>query len=338
MDKKDSVSWNAIIAGCAQNDHSYRAFFFNKMRLTLQKPDSLTVVTLLQASASTAALHQGKWFHNFVIRSCIRPCILVDTALVDIYCKCGDLDASAKCFRVMLQRDLISWSTIIAGCGSHGKGETALSMYFELLHSGMEPNKVIFLSVLSACSPNGLVDQGLSIFQSMSRDFGIQPGLEHSACIVDLLCRAGRVEEAYNFYKENFPEPAVDVLSMLLDACKANGNLELADVIAQDVIMLRPSSAGNYVQIAHCYAPISRWNSVGEALTQMRSLGLRKLPGWSFIDLHATVTTFFSSQNAHPKHEEIVATMKTLGWEMSIEVGGLNFKMNEIHHIFLDEL
>ncbi|XVF27928.1 hypothetical protein REPUB_Repub14bG0151800 [Reevesia pubescens] len=336
IDRKDLVSWNAIIAGCAQNDHLSKAlFFFNKMRLTLQKPDSLTVVSLLQASASTGALNQGRWFHNLVIRSCLRPCILVDTALVDMYCKCGDLDVAVKCFRMMLQRDLISWSTIIAGYGSHGKGETALSMYFELLRSGMEPNKVIFLSVLSACSHNGLVDQGLSIFQSMSRDFGIQPELEHCACVVDLLCRAGRVEEAYNFYKGNFPKPAVDVLSMLLDACRACDYLELGDVIAQDVITLRPASAGNYVQIAHCYASMSRWNNVGETWTQMRSLGLRKLPGWSSIDLHGTVTTFFSGQNAHKKHEEIVATLKTLGWEMS-EVG-VNFKLKEIHYIFLDE-
>ncbi|KAK6269054.1 hypothetical protein QUC31_013214 [Theobroma cacao] len=335
INKRDLVSWNAIISGCAQNDHLSKAlFFFNKMRLTLQKPDSLTAVTLLQASASTGALHQGKWFHNFVIRSCLRPCILVDTALVDMYCKCGDLDAAVKCFRVMSQQDLISWSTIIAGYGSHGKGEMALNMYFEFLHSGMEPNKVIFLSVLSACSHNGLVDEGLSIFQSMARDFGIQPELEHRACIVDLLCRAGRVEEAYNFYKGNFSEPAVDVLSILLDACRANDNLELGDVIAQDVIRLRPASAANYVQIAHCYASMSRWNSVGEAWSQMRSLGLRKLPGWSFIDLHGTVTSFLSGQNAHPKHEEIVATLKTLSWEMS-EVC-MNFKMHQILDIFLE--
>ncbi|KAB2025947.1 hypothetical protein ES319_D06G185000v1 [Gossypium barbadense] len=335
MDRKDPVSWNAIIAGCAQNDYLSKAFFFfNKMRSTLQKPDSITVVTLLQMSASTGALHQGKWFHNFVIRSYLRPCILVDTALVDMYCKCGDLDSAVKCFREMLQWDLISWSAIIAGYGSHGKGETALSMYFELLHSGMKPNKVIFLSILSACSHNGLVDPGLSIFESMSRDFGVQPGVEHHACIVDLLCRAGRVEEAYNFYKGSFLEPAVDVLSMILDTCRANGNLELGSIIAQDVIMLKPNSAGNYVQIAHCYASMSRWNRMGEAWTKMRSLGLRKLPGWSIIDLHGRVTTFFSGQTAHPKHEEIVATLSILWWEIS--EAGVNFKMKEVHDMFLD--
>ncbi|KAE8728840.1 Pentatricopeptide repeat-containing protein [Hibiscus syriacus] len=335
MDKKDSVSWNAIISGCAQNDNLSKAlFFFNKMRSTLQKSDSLTVVILLQIITSTSALHQGKWFHNFVIRSCLRPCILVDTALVDMYCKCGDLDSAVKCFREMSQRDLISWSTIIAGYGSHGKGEAALSMYFEFLQSGIKPNKVFFLSTLSACSHSGLVDQGLSIFHSMSRDFGIQPGVEHRACIVDLLCRAGKVEEAYNFYKENFSEPIADVLSMLLDTCRANDNLELADVIAQDVIMLKPTSAGNYVQIAHCYASMSRWNSMGEAWTQMRSLGLRKLPGWSFIDLHGIVTMFFSGQNTHPKHEELVCTLSTLRWEMSED--GVNFKMNEVRDMFFD--
>ncbi|XP_030492191.2 pentatricopeptide repeat-containing protein At4g04370 [Cannabis sativa] len=317
MSKRDLVSWNAIVAGYAQNGHLCEGLFlFSEMRKTLQKPDSLTVVSLLQACASIGALHQGKWIHNFVIRSCIRPCILVDTALVDMYSKCGDLKNAKKCFNEMSEQDLVSWGTIISGYGFHGKGKTALKMYSEFLHTGIQPNNVIFLSVLSACSHNGLVDQGLSIFQSMTEEFGIAPNLEHRACIVDLLSRAGRVEEAYKFYKQEFAEPCIDVLGILLDACRNKGNVELGEIIARHLLMLKPMDSGNYVQLAHSFASMNRWEGVGETWAQMRSLGLKKLPGWSFIELHGTIETFYTSHNSHPRLEDIVLTLKALKMEM----------------------
>ncbi|KAH0970021.1 hypothetical protein GBA52_022177 [Prunus armeniaca] len=316
--KRDLVSWNAIVAGYAQNGNIHEALvLFSEMRATLQKPDSLTVVSLLQACASLGALHQGKWIHNFTMRSCLRPCILIDTALVDMYSKCGDLDRAHKCFVEMSNQDLVSWSTIISGYGCHGKAETALRMYSEFLHTGMKPNHVIFLSILSACSHNGLVNTGLSIYQSMTEDFGISPSLEHRACVVDLLSRAGRVEEAYDFYKRVFQEPAVDVLGILLDACRTKGNEELGNIIAEEIFTLRPVDAGNYVQLAHSYASMNRWDGVGEAWTQMRSLGLKKLPGWSFIELHGTVITFFTDHNTNPQYDDMLSILKMLSWEMS---------------------
>ncbi|XP_004486315.2 pentatricopeptide repeat-containing protein At4g04370 [Cicer arietinum] len=319
MSKRDLVSWNAIVAGYAQNGYVCKAFsFFNEMRSCQLRPDSITAVSLLQGCASTGQLHPGKWIHGFVIRNGLRPCIVVDTSLVDMYCKCGDLDTAQRCFNQMPGQDLVSWSAIIAGYGYHGKGETALRLYSKFLESSIKPNHVIFLSVLSSCSHSGLIDQGLNIYESMTRDFGIAPNLEHHACMVDLLCRAGKVEEAYNLYKKMFSDPVLDVLGIILDACRANGNDELGDTIANDILKLRPMSAGNYVQLAHCYASINKWEGVGEVWTHMRSLGLRKIPGWSFIDIHGTITTFFTDHNSHPQFLEIVNTIKILRKEMDI--------------------
>ncbi|KAL6990744.1 hypothetical protein U1Q18_008866 [Sarracenia purpurea var. burkii] len=323
MEKKDVISWNAIVAGYAQNGNLCKSLYlFNEMRTSLQRPDSITVVSLLQACAAIGALHQGKWIHNFIIRSRLGPCILIDTALVDMYSKCGDLDTARKIFDMMSQYDLISWSTIIAGCGSHGKGEIALEMYSKFLLTGIEPNHVIFLSVLSACSHNGLVDQGLNVFYAMRKDFRVEPRLEHLACIVDLLSRAGRVEDAYDFYKRNFPEPTVDVLGILLDACRTSGNLELGEIIARDIVMLKPMDAGNYLQLVHSYASVDRWDGVNEAWIQMRSLGLKKLPGWSFIELNGTITTFFTHHSSHPQYKETIQLLKFLSKEIR-ELGNL---------------
>ncbi|KAK7245891.1 hypothetical protein RIF29_40745 [Crotalaria pallida] len=317
MSKRDLVSWNAIVTGYVQNGYVSKALFlFNEMRIDHQIPDSITIVSLLQGCASTGQLYLGKWIHSFVIRNSLNPCIMVDTSLVDMYCKCGDLDSAQRCFTQMPSHDLVSWSTIIAGYGYHGKGETALRLYSEFLGSGIKPNHVIFLSILSSCSHNGLIDQGLKIYESMTKSFGVTPNLEHHACLVDLLGRAGRVEEAYNLYKKVFSDPVLDVLGILLDACRANGNNELGDTIASDILMLRPMSAGNYVQLAHCYASTNKWEEVGEAWTHMRSLGLRKIPGWSFIDLHGNITTFFTDHNSHPQFQEIVFTLKKLRREM----------------------
>ncbi|KAG5011446.1 hypothetical protein AAZX31_09G006200 [Glycine max] len=317
MNRRDLVSWNAMVTGYAQNGYVCEALFlFNEMRSDNQTPDSITIVSLLQGCASTGQLHLGKWIHSFVIRNGLRPCILVDTSLVDMYCKCGDLDTAQRCFNQMPSHDLVSWSAIIVGCGYHGKGEAALRFYSKFLESGMKPNHVIFLSVLSSCSHNGLVEQGLNIYESMTKDFGIAPDLEHHACVVDLLSRAGRVEEAYNVYKKKFPDPVLDVLGIILDACRANNNNELGDTIANDILMLRPMDAGNFVQLAHCYASINKWEEVGEAWTHMRSLGLKKIPGWSFIDIHGTITTFFTDHNSHPQFQEIVCTLKILRKEM----------------------
>ncbi|KAK2447888.1 pentatricopeptide repeat-containing protein [Trifolium repens] len=334
MSKRDLVSWNAIVAGYAQHGSVYKAFsLFNEMRYCHQTPDSITIVSLLQGCASAGQLHPGKWIHGFVIRNGLTPYILVDTSLVDMYCKCGDLDTAQRCFNQMPSQDLVSWSAIIAGYGYHGKGETAFRLYTKFLESSIKPNHVIFLSVLSSCSHNGLIDQGLNIYESMTRDFGIVPNLQHHACVVDLLCRAGKVEEAYNLYKKVFSEPVLDVLGIILDACRANGNNEFGHTIANDIIKLRPMSAGNYVQLAHCYASINKWEGVGEVWTNMRSLGLRKIPGWSFIDINGTISTFFTDHNSHPQFLEIVNTMKILREEMNkMEEVDINFESNHTHH------
>ncbi|KAM7255487.1 hypothetical protein ACFE04_026189 [Oxalis oulophora] len=322
MSKRDLVSWNALITGCAQNGELDRALsLFNEMRKNHQKPDSFTVVTLLQGCASIGALHQGKWVHNFVTRNYLRPSILVDTALIDMYSKCGDLDSAQKCFDNTLHRDLILWSSIIAGYGCHGEGNIALKLYSDFLHTENKPNHVIFLSVLSACSHNGLVDEGLTIFESMKKDFGIQPRLEHHACIVDLLCRAGRVNEAFMFYKENFPEPSLDVLGILLDGFRTSDNKEFSEMIVREIISLKPSDAGNFVQLARSYASMNKWDGKGEALVRMRSLGLKKLPGWSYIELHGEINIFFMQHSSHPLLETIVSVLKTLNVEVR--------KMNE---------
>ncbi|CAA7054342.1 unnamed protein product [Microthlaspi erraticum] len=316
MVERDLVSWNAVISGHAQNGDLCKALLlFEEMKFEAeQRVDSLTVVSLLQACSAAGALPVGRLIHCIAVRSFIRPCTLVDTALVDMYAKCGYLEAAQRCFDSILRKDSVSWGTLIAGYGFNGKGDIALEIYSEFLRSGMEPNHVVFLAVLSSCSHNGMVQRGLEIFSSMGRDFGVEPNHEHLACVVDLLCRAKRVEEAFEFYKDNFTKPSIDVLGIILDACRANRKTEVEDVICRDMIELKPVDAGHYVRLAHSFAAMKRWDDVSKSWSQMRSLGLKKLPGWSKIELSGRITTFFMNHTSHS--DESVSVLKLLSKEM----------------------
>ncbi|KAL0712813.1 hypothetical protein Bca4012_019791 [Brassica carinata] len=316
MNERDLVSWNAIISGHAQNgDLTSALLLFKEMKFkTAHGVDSLTAVSLLQACSSAGALRIGRLIHCVVIRSYIRTCTLVDTALVDMYLKCGYLEVAKRCFDSISRKDSVSWGTLIAGYGFHGKGETAMEIYSEFLGSGMEPNHLIFLAVLSSCSHNGMVKDGLEIFTSMVRDFGVEPNREHLACVVDLLCRAKRVEEAFKFYKENFTKPSIDVLGIILDACRVNGETEVEDVVCRDMIELKPVDAGHYVRLAHSFATMKRWDDVSESWKQMKSLGLKKLPGWSKIEMNGSTTTFFMNHTSHS--DETASVLKLLSMEM----------------------
>ncbi|KAK9715034.1 hypothetical protein RND81_06G138300 [Saponaria officinalis] len=317
MSDRDVVSWNAVVAAYAENGDLWNALgFLNEMKSALQTPDTITVVSLLQACASCGALEQGRWIHNVVVKTFSQPSIKVETALVDMYSKCGDLKTAHKCFNHMPKHDVVSWSAMITGYGSNGQGDMALKLYSDFLQTGIQPNRVLFLSVLFSCSHNGLVSEGLCIFKSMVDEFDITPENEHRTCIVDLLCRAGRVGEAYEFIKTMFSKPTVEALGILLDACRMKGDAKLGEIVAQDIMMLKPVCAENYVQLANSFASMNKWDGVNDAWTQMKALGLRKLPGWSHIQQHGKITTFCKGQSDHPEHEDIVSVLEILSSQM----------------------
>lgn len=311
MQDRDLVSWNALVSGFAHNGQLEEAInLFIRMISVMQRPDTITIVSLLQGCASLGALQHGRLIHNFMIRHDLNSCISMETSLVDMYSKCGDIKMARKCFDRMSEQDVVSWSAIIAGYGTHGMGDVALKMYSKFLSTEMEPNNVMFLSVLSACSHSGLVSQGLAIFNSMKEEFAIEPSIEHCACIVDLLCRAGRVEEAFRFFQRMSPMANADVLGIILDACRVSGGAVLAEEVVKEMTKLRPDSAGIYVQLAHNYAAMNCWDGVGETMRRMRALGLKKTPGWSFVEANGSKNTFFADDASHPQWDDMVWLFK----------------------------
>ncbi|CAA6673191.1 unnamed protein product [Spirodela intermedia] len=288
-----------------------------KMVETGLRPDSITVLLLLKGSASLGSLRHGRPLHGFLVRNQQwPPAVAAMTALVDMYCKCGELRVARSCFDSIMaaERDLVSWSSMIAGYGSHGSGEAALELFSAFLSTGIPPNRVVFLAALSACSHAGLVGDGLRIFRSMAEDFGLSPEMEHCACVVDLLGRAGMLREAAAVARST---PTSEVLGILLDASRTHGDAALAEEVAAEILAMEPAAAGSYVQLAQGFSAASRWDAVGESWARMRSLGLKKTPGWSSVEVNgAAAATFFVGQSSHPQHGELTSLLRNLYKEM----------------------
>eukprot|EP01018_Ginkgo_biloba_P006709 Gb_15874 [translate_table: standard] len=317
MSKRNVVTWSSMIAGYTQNGHANKALMlFNQMHLADVKPNSITMVSVLSACAHLGALLQGEWIHDYIIRSGFEFDVSVGTALIDMYAKCGSIENARQCFNKMAKRDVVSWSAMIAGYGIHGYGKDALALFSQMQQTGMKPNHITFISVLSACSHAGLVDEGWQYFDCMTRDYSIQPMMKHYACMVDLLGRAGHLDKAHDFIKRMPIEPDAGVWGALLGACRIHRNFKLGECVAEHLFDLEPRNIGYYVLLSNIYAVAGRWDDVAKMRTLIRDRGLRKTPGCSFVEINNKVYTFLVGDKSHPQTEKIYAMLETLAGQM----------------------
>eukprot|EP01018_Ginkgo_biloba_P034731 Gb_12556 [translate_table: standard] len=331
--KPNVISWNSIIGGYAQNGFGDMALkFFREMQLTRLKPNFVTIVSALPACANLASLGQGKEIHAYIIRSGLEFDAFVGSALVDMYSKCGSIEYARHVFDKMSQRNVVSWNAMLTGYAMHGNGKKALTFFNHMQEAGIKPDHITFTAVLSACSHAGLVDEGWQYFNSMGQDYHISPCLEHYACMVDLLGRAGHLEEAYKFVNRMPLEPDVCVWGALLGACRIHNNIELGESAAERLFELEPESAGNYVLLSNIYAAAGRWDDVMKVRTLMRDKGLSKTPGCSWIVVKNKVHEFLVGDRSHPETGEIQETLESLAEQMK-KVGYVpetNFVLHDV--------
>lgn len=317
MSERDVVSWNAMIGGYAQNGHANDALvFFHQMQLAGMKPDPVTMVSLLSACTHLGALQQGKRIHSYIIRSGFTICVFLGTALIDMYAKCGSIKNAKQVFDRMCEKNVVVWSAMIAGYGVHGSGQDALSLFSQMQLLGPKPNHITFTSVLSACSHAGLVEEGWHYFHCMSQDYSITPQVKQYACMVDLLGRAGHLDEALEFIKRMPVEPDAAVWGALLGACRIHCNIELGEHVADHLFNLQPKDAGYYVLLSNIYAVAGRWDNMEKVRLLMKDRGLKKTPGCSVIELNNRVHAFLIGDTSHPQSEQIYATLQTLTGQM----------------------
>ncbi|XP_021274003.1 pentatricopeptide repeat-containing protein At2g03880, mitochondrial [Herrania umbratica] len=304
METRDYVVWNSIIGGLAQNSDGDEALNqFKMMKRAGFSADQSTLTSVLRACTGLALLEVGRQVHVHVLKFNVD--LILNNALLDMYCKCGSLEDAKSVFERMVDRDVISWSTMIAGLAQNGYSREALKFFDLMKASGVKPNYITILGVLFACSHAGLVDDGWYYFQSMKRLYGIDPGREHYGCIIDLLGRAGKLDEAVKLIHEMKCEPDAVTWRTLLGACRVHRNVDLAIYAAKQVLKLDPEDSGTYVLLSNIYANSQRWEDVSEIRRAMRHRGIAKEPGCSWIEVNKQIHAFILGDTAHPKINEI---------------------------------
>eukprot|EP01018_Ginkgo_biloba_P015982 Gb_28612 [translate_table: standard] len=315
--ERNGVSWSSIIAAYAQNGWGEDALnIFWQVHQEGVHASEHTFSSVLSACAGLAGLDQGKQVHSQIFKTGFDSDVFVGSALVDMYGKSGNINDACQVFNEMPERNVVSWNAMIAGCAQHGRGNEALQLFEQMQCDGIEPNYITFVCVLSACSHAGLVEKGRFYFDSMNRHHGIIPGAEHYACMVDLLGRAGCLDEAEEFIKETPFEPTASMWGALLGACRVHGNMELGKRAAEHVFELDPQDSGTHVLLSNIYAAGGRWDDVAKVRNMMKNIGMKKEPGCSWIEVRNRVHAFHAKDQSHPKTEEIYALLESLSGKM----------------------
>ncbi|KAK4751083.1 hypothetical protein SAY87_004565 [Trapa incisa] len=320
-DRKDDVSWNAMISGYIHNELLSKAMDLVLLMLQMgQRLDSFTIATVLSACASVATLERGMEVHAYGTRAYLEGDVVVGSALIDMYSKCGRVDYASRLFELMPVRNVYSWNSMISGYARHGLGEKALELFSAMKLSGQAPDQITFVGVLSACSHVGLVDEGFKHFKSMSEVFGLVPKMEHYSCMVDLLGRAGRLCKIEDFINKMPMKPSVLIWrTVLVACCRANirdCKFELGQRAAQMLFELEPQNAVNYVLASNMYALGEKWEEMVEARKSMKRAHVKKEAGCSWVTMKDMVHVFVAGDKSHPERDVIYRKLKELNVKM----------------------
>ncbi|KAK1326751.1 Pentatricopeptide repeat-containing protein [Acorus calamus] len=282
--------------------------------------DCVTVSSALSACANLTALHFGKEIHGFMIKGGISSDHYSESALIDMYAKCGNVVSSRHVFDLMHGRNEVSWNSIISAYGNYGLIEDATNLLEEMEKEEFKPDHITFLAMISACSHAGLVKDGLRYFRIMTEGCKIAARMEHYACMVDLLGRAGQLNEAMSFITSMPFKPDAGIWGALLGACRVHGNVELAEIASKHLFELDPQNSGYYVLMSNINAVAGRWEGVLKVRSLMKKRRVQKLPGCSWIVINGKNHMFIAADKDHPDCAQIYSLYETLLLDL-IEVG-----------------
>lgn len=314
------ISWSAIIGGFSSTGQEEKSLeLFREMQRAGVMPNSVTICSVLSVCAELAVINLGREIHAHVVRAWMDGNILVGNGLINMYTKCGSFREGHRVFENIDGKDLISWNTMIAGYGMHGFGENALRIFDQMLKLGFKPDKVTFIAVLSACSHAGLVPEGHRVFNQMTEVYGIEPQMEHYACMVDLLGRAGLLQEGSNFVKNMPMEPNVCIWSALLNSCRMHKNTDIAEETATHIFNMNSELAGSYMLMSNIYAASGRWEDSAKVRISAKTKGLRKIRGHSWIQVKNMVFIFSAGNTTQAGLELIHGILYDLSLQMESE-------------------
>jgi pentatricopeptide repeat protein len=321
---RNSVSWNAIIVCYGQHGGGKEALqlFVSMLRNDdgcCCRADELTLASLLSSCANMAAAYEATQLHAYALKRGLQGYLQVANALIMAYGKNGFLLQATQTFAAIRNPDIVSWSSMVSSFAYLGCAKSAVHLFERMLHQGVRPDGIAFLGVLSACSHAGLIQDGLKYFLLMTKDYQIDPCPQHLACLVDLLGRAGRLQDAYNVLLSMSCQANTDVIGAFLAACKTRGNIELAKWAADRLLCLEPNESANYQLISNAYAAAGAWSDLAKVRSHMRDMCGNKVPGCSWIEVGGKVQTFVSNDISLQRSTEMQHMMDLIVTFVKIE-------------------
>ncbi|XP_023728818.1 pentatricopeptide repeat-containing protein At5g66520 [Lactuca sativa] len=311
---KNPVTWNTMIAGFVQGKEFLKALrFFDHMQDKRVRPTEVTMVSLLTACAHLGALDMGEWIDGYIKKNKLKIDVILGNALIDMYSKCGSISDAVDVFHKLQSKNIYCWNSIIVGLAMHGYGNEAIDYFLSMKKEGVKPDGVTFIGLLCGCSHSGLISEGKTYFSTMETDYGIEPGIEHFGCMVDLLGRSGLLLEALELITKMPLKPNAVVWGSLLRSCHIHKDTELGEHVTQRLLELDPYDSGNYVFLSNLYASLSRWKDVDRCRKLMMENGVQKVPGWSSIEVENVVYEFVAGDSLHPEFEEINGVLVEIG-------------------------
>lgn len=320
LQEPDMVLWTSMIGGYVQNGENENAMnLYGRMRTEGIMPNELTMASILKACSCLAALEQGKQIHACTIKHGFGLEIPIGSSLSTMYAKCGSLEDGSIVFRRMPRRDIVSWNAMISGLAQNGHGNEALELFEDMQLEGTKPDYVTFVNILSACSHMGLVKRGWAYFNMMSDKFGIVPRVEHYACMVDMLGRAGKLDEAKEFIESATIDHGTCLWRILLSACRNFRNYELGAYAGEKLMELGSQESSAYVLLSSIYIALGRLEDVERVRRMMRLRGVNKEPGCSWVELKDCVHVFVVGDQMHPETKTIREELRILSEQIKDE-------------------
>lgn len=288
LDERDVVSWTSMISGLVMYKCSNEALdMFDEMLVLGVEPDKFILTSILSACANVGALSYGRWIHDYIDRKSIVWDAHIGTSMIDMYFKCGWIEMALRTFDKLSSRNVLTWNALLGGLAMHGYGRDVLKHFELMVRAGLMPNKVTFLSILTACCHSGMADEGLWHFYQMET-YNISPALEHYGCIVDVLCKADLLDEAQNIVRSMPMPPDAAIWGSLLSACNTKGNVELSQDLVDKLHLFKEKDSGVYVLLCNKYAINKKWDEVTRARRLMKENSIEKSPGLSVIEVSCT--------------------------------------------------
>uniref|UniRef100_A0A453DQH5 DYW domain-containing protein n=6 Tax=Triticinae TaxID=1648030 RepID=A0A453DQH5_AEGTS len=324
MDSSSIITWNAMISGYAQimdsakDDLHARSRGFQALKLFRDlvrselKPDLFTFSSILSVCSAMMALEQGEQIHANTIKTGCLSDVVVNSALVNMYNKCGCIECATKAFVEMPTRTPVTWTSMISGYSQHGRSRDAIQLFEDMILSGARPNEITFVSLLSACSYAGLVEEAERYFDMMRNEYHIEPLVDHYGCMVDMFVRLGRLDDAFSFIKRTGFEPNEAIWSSLVAGCRSHGNMELAFYAADRLLELKPKVIETYVLLLNMYVSTGRWRDVARVRKLAKHEDVGVLRDRSWIAIRDKVYFFRADDMTHPQATELYQLLENL--------------------------